>query len=245
MSRVRANELGPANETEAFLRLVLGKRQEPDDTWVFRGQRLAKWDLTPKIDREDFVRYRTRKRWTREEHERWLLKEFKKAARPHTRTGPEDSWEWLALGQHYGLATRLLDWTANPLGALYFAVEHIPDTADSAVWCYHHETDSSVSHPDPFCIPQVTAYWPAHITPRITVQGGCFTAHPSPAPRARVTWPGEIRRIIIPREARRRFRKDLMKMGITRGMLFPDLDGIAVSLNTRYSREKQPGEHGG
>jgi len=45
MSRVHATELGAANDTEAFLRLVLGKRQEPDDTWVFRGQRLAKWDL--------------------------------------------------------------------------------------------------------------------------------------------------------------------------------------------------------
>jgi hypothetical protein len=239
MTRVGAKELGPAQDTEGFLRLVLDKRQEPDDTWVFRGQRVAKWDLAPKIDRDDFVRYRTRKRWTREEHERWLLKEFKKAARPHTRIGLEDTWEWLALGQHYGLATRLLDWTANSLGALFFAVEHPPDAADSSVWCYHHESNSSISHPDPFCISQVTAYWPAHITPRITVQGGCFTAHPEPAPRKVVVWPGEIRRIIIPRQARQKLRNDLMKLGITRGVLFPDLDGIAASLNTRYSREKE------
>ncbi len=35
---------------------------------------------------------------------------------------PADEWEWLFILQHYGMATRLLDWTTNPFIALYFAV---------------------------------------------------------------------------------------------------------------------------
>jgi hypothetical protein len=237
MDRFRYRKLGQARDIYAFLDRVLEKRQEPDDTWVFRGQRDANWEPTPQVDREEFVRYRSLKRWTRDKHERWLLKEFMKGARPHARVEPKDTWEWLALAQHHGLATRLLDWTANPLGALYFAVEDPTSTTDSVVWCYHHDGNSSVSHPDPFRIRRVTAYWPPHITPRITVQGGCFTAHPLTKPRNAATWAGELRRIIIPRASRAGIRRNLPMLGVTRAALFPDLDGIALSMNRRYSRE--------
>ncbi len=94
----------------------------------FRGQRSAKWDLRPRIYRPDYE--------DAEESEIRLAFEghgLQLATTNLNRT----KWEWYFLMQHYGAPTRLLDWTGNPLAALYFAiVEEQEDVKkdDAAVW---------------------------------------------------------------------------------------------------------------
>lgn len=102
--------------------------QSPDGatTW-YRGHANSEWKLLPGLMRT-----------TSRPSESTLLSRFKQSAAMLTdRLPPNSSFDWTFLMQHYGVPTRLLDWSESPLVALYFAVERsseFPDT-NSAVWC--------------------------------------------------------------------------------------------------------------
>jgi hypothetical protein len=109
------------------------------DTWAFRGHADAAWELETSLDREAFLRCEG-KDWSLmmrrgDVHEKLLLHEFQKRAHQYLRHFPDgdEVIDWLALMQHYGAPTRLLDWTRSPYVALYFAVAKSAPKR-SAVW---------------------------------------------------------------------------------------------------------------
>lgn len=202
------------------------------DTVVFRGVRDAAFMLLPKVGRPE-----SRLRGNLQGTEIELLRLFKQRAVPYLRAIPRDDWEWLAVAQHHGLATRLLDWTRNPLVAAYFAVEDDLEI-DCAVYVYRNKyylgTDN---YPDPFEYPRVGKFVPPHVSERIIAQAGLFTIHPNPAePFANEN----VDKITIATEARRSIRHTLYRYGIHRASLFPGLDGLASHLNWLRRKRVMP-----
>jgi hypothetical protein len=220
----------PANSAQKqFGRLLRGRTSDLSGRILFRGQKDGSRLPIPGIDRTSYREYRRFKAVSREGQERDMLTYFQNAARQKLDVEPANEWEWLALAQHHGMATRLLDWTLNPLVALYFAVEGTSPAAASAVFMMSHEGPLATLHPTPFAPREEVLFFPPHVSPRIGVQSGCFTVHPGE------NWTPNFYVILISSNARDRVRAQLAALGITRASLFPDLDGIAAHANWSFA----------
>ena len=188
-------------------------------TVIYRGVGSAKYQLIPKVGR----RRRSGKALETKD-EKYILSLFKQRAIAHLERTPIDDWEWLALAQHHGLPTRLLDWTRNPLVAAYFAVAQEMDE-DSAIYAYQSNKYLQVEkNVDPFKVGHVARVIPNHVTTRISVQSGLFTIHPNPSEPFNAP---SVRKLVIPAKSRKQIKRALDKVGINNASLFPDLDGIA------------------
>lgn len=196
--------------------------------FIFRGEGDAQYSLRPK-----YGRHKASVLENPAGVEQRILDEFKRRGAPYVEALPSNDWEWLAVAQHFGLATRLLDWTENPLVAAFFATDARPK-ADRVIYALNREAlkvaDESFT---PFAIQDVAIYRPRHIATRIMAQTGLFTVHAQPAD---VFTHPELERWVIASDAVGLLSAVLGIYGFNHATMFPGLDGLAHHINDWWLR---------
>lgn len=205
--------------------------------WVYRGQEQDEWPLVPRIFRdlpahEYFADSIDRDRAL--QRERRLFTQFRLRARQFLDLSLYDDWEVLAVAQHHGLATRLLDWTRNPLVATYFAGAG-ESNRDGTLWLHCADSDTELFHRprSPFEADGVVFFDPPHFDARIIAQEACFTAH-SPGTDCHHSH-YHIQQLRVPGDAKHRILKELDAIGVHEARLFPDASGLARYLTAKVS----------
>lgn len=211
---------------------------------LFRGQQIDK-PLLPKIARiplhNDIPR-----------SEKLMFAEFQKKAIPFLEYHPKNDWEWLALAQHYGLPTRLLDWTASSLVAMRFAVSRPPiNSQNGVVWIFEaeeqHLLDASIGVDK---LARTSIFQPDHITKRIVVQNGWFSVHKYleaknkfiPFEKIKTVKP-YLKKLIIPSSCFNEIRNQLYRCGMSDVALFPDLAGLCRTIEWCNTFMEDEGEN--
>jgi len=230
------------------------KDQNKNQFWSFRGQKDEEWSLSVSPHKENSGKHIFYEEW---------FKQYKKRMAA-LRGEPDyikkdDDWNWLFYAKHHDLYTRLLDWSSNPLIAVYFAVENILSNLNnkkSAVWALKVDKNHFCSIDD---LPKNYAginparglykgfktdnhEWfmvnPEPVTNRIVLQSGKFTFHCGNKPKPIDKLPrrdGEILlKLIINHDAHESIRKQLGVMNIHHASLFPSPTGIAYFVSKEW-----------
>lgn len=229
--------------------------------WMFRGQMDSKWPIKSSLERAAIDRFDICPKDI-PRIEEGLIRQFKRQSYQYVKDIPVDHIEWLALMQHHGAPTRLIDWTYSFYIAAFFALESALSDSTCAIWAFYYdhwqkraqEIVSSASEPISIDTildsqPLVYGFSPFRLNQRLTIQQGTFLA------QSDITKPflknmGAMMR--DPKENKylckieikcnpqliREALKDFHRMNISHGTLFPGLDGFARSLTHRIANQR-------
>jgi hypothetical protein len=226
------------------------------DGWAFRGERDASWALVSSLARRLEFCGVPRAEW-REREERGM-RIFRRKA--HVYLGDaavlRDDVRCLAMMQHHGAPTRLLDFTKSPFVAAFFALESAPGDAavyalnTQRLWDLPPRFDASLTRDaiDPrvkdnfarhFAVDRHPILWfgdPSDMDRRLVAQSGLLVMPgmlDRPLEALLASYDSHeplIERAVLAAGLRREAMHALYRMNITQATLFPDLEGLARSI---------------
>jgi hypothetical protein len=228
------------SDCESFFTQLI-ESTDTEGRWIWRGQANAEWKLEPSLVR--LLSDQVGKPFYTTGYAQF--KYFQEAARGRLNGNPPEENnkdEWLALGQHYGLATPLLDWTYAPFIALYFAFIEPSDAKERAVFALNTEElqelylNERIEEDDRIRLINSSS----HLNPRVINQRGLFTFCPLPYSIEEWLQQKAIRhkktilvKHILPNTSRDSVLRTLNRMNINPLTLFPDLTGSAQYVNLK------------
>jgi len=204
---------------------------------LWRGQGNSQWNLEPGLQVH----------WKQfpdqiQAVEQSMFQDFGTAAPYLLPTAPPTDWDRLSLAQHYGMRTRLLDWTVNPAVALWFAVAE-PLAVDAAVWAFR-PSDTNMKErtrrSSPFEVMSTAAFRPVLHSSRVAAQAGWHTVHKFQKGRGLMaidlmtSHHAHLTKIVIPRAKRDSILSALEGIGISVTTVFGDLSTLCSYISTRY-----------
>ena len=232
---------------------ALIESQPAGEHHIFRGQSNSQWGLVPTLYRNQ-TNVGGRSLEANYDHfEGWCVERFFNEGLPYLPAIQRSYSNDRILAQHFGVPTRLLDWSRDPLVATFFAVESWQSTEDAALFMIlpdakHRPEDVRSLGPH-----KAIELEPPAIDRRIPAQKSVFTFHQYGPPdkpfvpldqrtdigNIIATGPGGSDRvrgfakIVIPCGLKRWLYHSLLKFGIDRRNLFPGLDGVGTDIAAR------------
>lgn len=218
----------------------------------FRGQENSKWNLMPSIQRGSLCL-----------KENYITNDFYIYVNQIEDNMPDnDNYAaWMSLMQHYGLPTRILDWTSSPLIACYFALEkNIEKENDSCIWVLmpqrvnEKEGFGEYVYPmDVYTVQQmlITAFKKTEIEEkfkdkiiachsveknlRMYSQQSSFTVHNSMRRLEDVCDQETLFKFIIPYAYKRQIYESIRILGISTHFIYPDMEHVSKDIVNKYN----------
>jgi hypothetical protein len=231
------NEINDVQTFSDYLERIETVLESGNEYTLFRGQSTNK-SLLPSIARKDPKYNSTHK-------EKIMLSELKRRGGYIANIDGKSEWDLMVFAQHHEMQTRLLDWSSNPLIALWFACQNefmmnedsfVYTLATSEEFVVNQEKDKS-----PWDITKTMILKPSLNNGRIIAQAGWFTVHRYSkkakkfiALERNTEIGGMISRIRIPAASKEMMLERLSTYGVRSSTIFPDIIGLCKHMNWKF-----------